>query len=67
MVVDLSGYNGLINTHGYTGENARGANAGLENTGHSSVAIRAQECDSALIKCSEEKRFVKTLIMVYRT
>lgn len=29
IVVDLSGYNGLINTHGYTGDNARGANAGM--------------------------------------
>lgn len=30
MVVDVSGYNGLINTHGYTGENARGANAATD-------------------------------------
>ncbi len=40
---------------------------GWINTGHSNVAIRAQECGPALIKCSEEKRFVKILIMVYRT
>lgn len=40
---------------------------GWINTGHSNVAIQAQECGTTLIKCSEEKRFVKILIMVCRT
>lgn len=30
MVVDLRGYNGLITTRGYTGEDARGVNAGMD-------------------------------------
>lgn len=30
MVVDLSSYNGLINTHGYTGKNASAANTGMD-------------------------------------
>ena len=40
---------------------------GWINTGQSNVAIRVQECGTTVIKCSEEKRFVKILIMVYRT
>lgn len=54
MVVDLNGYNGLINTHGYTG-------AGREK-------YRPQEYEHknvvSHIICSEEKRFVKILIMI---
>lgn len=33
MVVDLHGYNGLINTRGYAGENAGGADAGTDKYG----------------------------------
>lgn len=40
---------------------------GWINTGHGNVAIPAQECGAALVKCSEKKPFVKILITVYRT
>lgn len=40
---------------------------GWINTGRSTVAIRARECGTTLIKCSEEKRLVKILIIVCRT